>query len=185
MTKNNKKNDNKKTECPPKKGKEPIVIEEKEEDILATELKGDPENFKQEVKKEAQKGKAMRVLMPIVFFVLLGSIVGSATWYYQRAGQQKDIKNVEEKIQTPPVISDEEVDKKIDSTKEEEDSTQDTKETPPSSPVDYTEYTVKSGDTLSGIANDNNLTSSELAKFNNISNPESLQIGQVLKIPKK
>jgi len=45
------------------------------------------------------------------------------------------------------------------------------------------EYVVKASDSLSGIANAANLTSAELAEFNNIENPDSLKVGQKLLIP--
>ena len=44
-------------------------------------------------------------------------------------------------------------------------------------------YTVKKGDTLSGIANKYGTTYQELAKYNNISNPNVISVGQVIKIP--
>lgn len=164
-------------------GKDPIVIEEKEEDILITELKGDPDNFKQEVRKEAQKGKAMRILLPIIFFLFLGTIVGGATWYYQNSNREALPKNADEKIQTPPIVDEDE-----ELVENEEPATETPAPTPTTPPATnaagYIEYTVKTGDTLSGIANDNGMTSSELASYNNITNPESLKIGQVLKIPK-
>ncbi len=43
-------------------------------------------------------------------------------------------------------------------------------------------YTVKSGDTLSGIANKYGTTVSELVSLNNISNPDKIYVGEVLKI---
>ena len=43
-------------------------------------------------------------------------------------------------------------------------------------------YTVKAGDTLSGIAKKYNTTYQELAKKNNISDPNKIYVGQVLKI---
>ena len=43
-------------------------------------------------------------------------------------------------------------------------------------------YTVKSGDTLSGIASKYGTTYQELAKLNNIENPSLIYPGQVLKI---
>lgn len=46
-----------------------------------------------------------------------------------------------------------------------------------------TVYTVKSGDTLSGIAAKYNTTYQELAKYNNISNPNKISVGQQIKIP--
>jgi LysM repeat protein len=44
-------------------------------------------------------------------------------------------------------------------------------------------YTVVSGDTLSKVADDNKLTVLELATANNLKEPYTLQIGQVLCIP--
>lgn len=46
-------------------------------------------------------------------------------------------------------------------------------------------YIVKKGDTLSGIARKYNTTYQELAKYNNISNPNLIIVGQKIKIPKK
>ena len=45
------------------------------------------------------------------------------------------------------------------------------------------EYVVQSGDTLWKIALAQDTTAEELAAYNNISNPASLQIGQTIKIP--
>ena len=45
-------------------------------------------------------------------------------------------------------------------------------------------YTVKSGDTLSGIANRYGTTYQELARINNIANPNLIHVGQVIKINK-
>lgn len=48
----------------------------------------------------------------------------------------------------------------------------------------YETYTVKAGDTLSGIATMYGTTYQELAKLNGISNPNKIYVGQVLKIIK-
>ena len=48
--------------------------------------------------------------------------------------------------------------------------------------VEYTTYTVKSGDTLYSIAKKYNLTMQELINFNNLSST-LLSVGQILKIP--
>jgi LysM repeat protein len=49
----------------------------------------------------------------------------------------------------------------------------------------YITYTVKSGDTLSKIAKNYNTTYQEIAKLNNIKNPNIIRVGQVLKIKEK
>ena len=54
--------------------------------------------------------------------------------------------------------------------------------TPTPSSSDY-EYIVKSGDTLSGIARRYNTTYQELARYNNIANPNLIYVNQVIKIP--
>lgn len=46
-----------------------------------------------------------------------------------------------------------------------------------------TVYTVKSGDTLSGIASKYGTTYQKLASYNNISNPDLIYVGQQIKIP--
>ncbi|HEL2384477.1 TPA: LysM peptidoglycan-binding domain-containing protein, partial [Streptococcus suis] len=43
-------------------------------------------------------------------------------------------------------------------------------------------YTIKSGDTLGTIAKKFNTTVAELQKLNNISNPDKIYVGQILKI---
>ena len=46
-------------------------------------------------------------------------------------------------------------------------------------------HTVASGDTLGAIASKHGLTVDEVAKFNNIANPNLIGVGQVIKIPAK
>lgn len=54
--------------------------------------------------------------------------------------------------------------------------------TPTPSSSDY-EYIVKRGDTLSSIARRYNTTYQELARYNNIANPNLIYVNQVIKIP--
>lgn len=44
-------------------------------------------------------------------------------------------------------------------------------------------YTIKPGDTLSGIAAQYNITVDDLVKLNNIANPNDIQAGQVIVVP--
>lgn len=48
----------------------------------------------------------------------------------------------------------------------------------------YTTYKIKSGDTLSGIAAKYNTTYQNLAKINNIADPDKIQAGDTIKVPK-
>ncbi|MCI3987138.1 LysM domain-containing protein, partial [Bacillus vallismortis] len=45
-----------------------------------------------------------------------------------------------------------------------------------------TTYTVKSGDNLGSIAQRIGMTLSEIQSLNNISNPDKIQVGQILKV---
>ncbi len=137
--------------------------------------------------KQPKEGKLARVFMPIIVFLLLGLVIGYGTWYYQKQSETAEPKKAEEKIQTPPDVSDDST--TVGGTGTDTTAPTDTTTTNPDTPVssdataDYTMYTVKSGDTLSGIANDHDMTSSELAKYNGLKDAESLQIGQKIKIP--
>ena len=50
---------------------------------------------------------------------------------------------------------------------------------------DFDTYTVKAGDTLSGIASKYGTTYQYLAQINGIANPNIINVGQVLKVPKQ
>ena len=56
---------------------------------------------------------------------------------------------------------------------------------PPAERVSYATYTVRSGDVLSKIARNHGTTTAMITKLNNIKNPRSLRIGQVLVLPIK
>jgi len=163
----------------PKKG---ITIAETEEDVaLGGSLKGDPDDFKNEVKKEAEKGRFFRAITPILVFLLLGALVAYGTMYYKKQSETESPKTTEEKIQTPPTVT-EDGETSATPTTEAPAATTPTV-TPPTASTGYTEYTVVAGDTLSGIANAHDMTSSALATYNGISIDAMLQIGQKLKIP--
>jgi LysM repeat protein len=48
----------------------------------------------------------------------------------------------------------------------------------------YIEYTVQKGDLLNSIAKRHNVTAKDILAINQINNPDSLTVGQVLRIPK-
>lgn len=153
-----------------------IVITETEEDVvLDSGFNGDPENLKNEIKKEAKKSAVLsRFMIPLFTFIIFGIVVGGLTWYYARP-QVANEKSQQEKIETPPEV------------KESTTATPATQTAAPAqtTATQPTTYTVQSGDTLSSIANANGLTSKQLADYNGITNADSLTIGQTLKIPPK
>lgn len=175
-----KKKGTAKTEEKAETKKKGIVISETEDDmLLGGTLKGDPDDFKEEIKKEAEKGRFFRTIAPILVFLLLGAVVAYGTMYYKNQSDAQPTKKTEEKIQTPPTVDGEE-----EGPKTEEPAPTSTPAPTATPAASYTEYTVVAGDTLSGIANAHDLTSTQLAQYNGISVDSVLQIGQKLKIPK-
>jgi HlyD family secretion protein len=57
--------------------------------------------------------------------------------------------------------------------------------TPTASAADYIEYTVQKDDLLSIIAQQHGVSVKEILEINQIANPDSLQIGQIIRIPRK
>jgi len=53
----------------------------------------------------------------------------------------------------------------------------------PNPPSASTTHTVRSGETLSGIASQNRTTVAELARLNKLANPNVIRVGQVLRLP--
>lgn len=151
----------------PKQDEKAIVIKETEEDIVFDAGFSDLNSFKDEVKKEAEKGDVSKFVIAAIVFLLIGGAAAAATWYYARP--EKTVPSTEDKIKTPPVIT---------------PTTPAVTSTPAPAPAAQT-YTVVEGDTMSGIANKYNMTSQALAAFNGITDVNSLHIGQVLKIPTK
>jgi LysM repeat protein len=103
--------------------------------------------------------------------------------YYKNQSDDQGTKKTEDKIQTPPAVN-----KDAEAETSTEPTTPPPTTTPTTPPVTtptsgYTEYTVVSGDTLSGIANAHDMTSAALAQYNGITAETVLQIGQKLKIP--
>jgi LysM repeat protein len=157
----------------PKRDERAIVIKETEEDLVFDAGATGPNDFKEEIKKEAEKGDVSKFVIAISVFLLIGGATAFATWYYARP--DKTVPAAEEKIKTPPVVA---------PTEGTASPAQTTTPAPTPTPKE-TNYAVVEGDTLSGIANRFNMTSSELAKYNGLTNADELHIGQILKIPAK
>lgn len=49
----------------------------------------------------------------------------------------------------------------------------------------YIEYTIQKGDLLNSIAKEHNVTAKDILAINQIANPDSLVVGEVIRIPKK
>ncbi len=56
--------------------------------------------------------------------------------------------------------------------------------TPTPQPSPFSEYVVQSGDSLSSIAQQFGTTADELARINGITDPNTLDIGQKLQVPR-
>lgn len=157
-----------------------IVIEETEDDVvLSSGFNGSPDEMKEEIKKESEKNDVLsRFLVPFFTFIIIGAITAGLTWYYAKP-ERTNSQSSEEKIQTPPTPTEE--------PNEAQNSEKPASQATPSAETSKKEenYTIKEGDTLSSVANAYGLLSTELASYNGITDPNSLHIGQVIKIPIK
>lgn len=157
-----------------------IVITETEADVaLDSGFNGDPDNLKNEIKKEAAKSDVLsRFLIPLFTFLIIGLVAAGLTWYYARP-EVANVKSKEEKIENAPDVKEE--------PQLQSNAPAATPATKPAPTVttSATTYVVQSGDTMSSIANANGLTSKQLADYNGITDVDSLKIGQTLKIPPK
>lgn len=57
--------------------------------------------------------------------------------------------------------------------------------TSPAADPGYIEYTIQKGDLLNSIAKEHNVTAKDILAINQIANPDSLVVGEVIRIPKK
>jgi len=139
--------------------------------------------YSDELKKELEelhKFKWSHVLWPIVSIFLISGLLFYVykTYIIRSTNSVIDRKSPAEKIQSKP-----------DETREEpqEEAKPAVKTEEEAKPVvALTEdYTVKEGDTLGAIGTSKGVTIDEILKVNPGLTPETLQIGQVIKIPKK
>lgn len=166
------------------KGKSREIVIEESKDILEESFGNDSEDLKKEVDRESQKNFLFDILVPIITFAVIGALLGYGAWRLSDNNNNQSNGTVEEKVVTPPNTEEDESqkDKTQEEKSKEEPKEQDTEK---DTEKEYIVYTVKSGDTLSDIANAYDMTSKELADYNGISDPNSLQIGQKIKIPTK
>jgi len=138
----------------------------------------------EDLKKHSKKDRNRRLLanVAIVFIVIVFVILAKVYVF------KGDIKINDQQAKTPS--------EKIENTPKEdkkEEASQTAKEPspapapappPPAEDKGYTTYVIKEGDTLSGIANANGMTSKQLMDYNGIVDPASILPGQSIKIPK-
>lgn len=153
--------------------KETKIEENKNQDLF--------EDFKNEVFSQTKRNTGKIVLISTLIIIIFGMLGVASYQIFFKPEKIDDTKTASEKIESRPEIKEE------TSTKEEPKSEVVTPPTPASTPTPQpteVSYTVQSGDTWSSIANSNDMTSTELMKYNGASG-EDLQIGQTVKIPKK
>jgi LysM repeat protein len=140
----------------------------------------------EELKNHSKKDKKRRILanvfvvLTVVVFVILAKV-------FIFKGDIKisdDSKKApSEKIESQPEVSDETKPAEVPATTPEAPATLAPATPAPAQETGYTTYVVKEGDTLSSIANANNMTSKQLMDYNGIVDP-TLMPGQNIKIPK-
>lgn len=148
------------------------------------------------IKKELQietKLTVGRILWPIftiIIFILASLYLYKVYVKGKETAGLVETKSPDEKIESKPDITQEELDKeKADAEAAEAAKVQEAAQAAapaPAAPVATTEdYTVKDGDTLSGIAATIGISSADIVAVNPGLVAEELQVGQIIKVPKK
>ncbi|PIZ00713.1 hypothetical protein COY62_01295 [bacterium (Candidatus Howlettbacteria) CG_4_10_14_0_8_um_filter_40_9] len=148
------------------------------------------------IKKELQietKLTVGRVLWPIftiILFLLASFYLFKVYTKSKGTSAIMETKSPEEKIENKPDITQEQIDKE----KADAEAAAKAAETPAPTPAvaapvvtpaaTTTDYTVKEGDTLSGIAATIGISSADIVAVNPGLVPENIQVGQVIKLPK-
>lgn len=107
---------------------------------------------------EKQKEKKKKFFLTLIIILLLG-ISGWFFWSALKMSPEEEVKKEE-----VPIIEEEQIEKETE---------------------EYTIYKVESGDTLWSIAKKFNVTVDDIIKANELEDPNKLQVGQELKIPKE
>lgn len=136
------------------------------------------DEFKKDIRENSGKKNILGTLLAFIAVLLVFGTIGVTGYELVLKPEETMQKSSEEKIESRPTETEE-----IKEVPREEAVV-----TPPATPTEtvaeYTDYTVASGDSYSSIANANGMSSADLMKYNGVTT-EDLQIGQVIKIPKK
>jgi LysM repeat protein len=147
------------------------------------------DEFQKEI-KESRKNNSniFSVITAVIAIVLVFSTLGIATYQIAFKSQSQNIVSSSDKIKSRPeektevVATDSSQTPKTEEVKTEEPKTESPKDEAATTPSTK-EYTVADGDVLGAIASKFNTTVTKIMELNNITDENSLQIGQTLKVP--
>jgi len=133
------------------------------------------DEFQKDIRENGGKRNILGTLLALLAILLVFGTIGVAGYELIFKPEQIQQKSAEDKIESKPTetVETPKVEAPVVATP-----------APAATDLGYTEYAVVSGDSFSSIANTNGMSSSDLMKYNNVTS-EDLQIGQIIKIPKK
>jgi LysM repeat protein len=148
------------------------------------------DEFKKEIKESGSKKNILGTVTALIAIVLVFGTIGVAGYELLFKPDKVQQKSADEKIESRP-------DSQTETSTTGTTATAATPTTPKavttttptttaqtSNEPQYTEYTVADGDVLGTIATKFNTTVANLKTLNSITDENSLQIGQVIKVPK-
>lgn len=150
-------------------------------------------SMKDELKKETRLtlGKMMWPILSLIFLIVVALFLTQVYLSEQEKVSEGGIKTPDEKIENKPDVSQDEIDElkeEEEEAKKKEEEAKKKKEEPTPEPdpepkSQSTEYTIVEGDTLGAISEANDISLATLLAANSGITPESIQIGQKIKIP--
>lgn len=141
------------------------------------------DEFKRAIREDRGKKNILGTILAFLAVVLVFGTIGIAGYELFFKTDASTTKTADEKIESSPTANDVAVTTNDTTAATTDTTTTDSADASTStSTADYTEYTVVAGDSYSSIANENDLSSTELMEYNDTTD-ENLQIGQVIKIP--
>lgn len=140
----------------------------------------------EDMKKQSGKDKKRRIIANVVVVLCIVVFVVLAKLYVFKGSikiNDESTRAPGEKIENQPEVKDESTKAAETKTLAPATATAPAPAAPAPAKKSETTYVIKEGDTLSGIANANGMTSKQLMDYNGIVDPASITPGQSIKIP--
>lgn len=134
------------------------------------------DEFKKDIKEKRKNNNFLGIIVAVLATILVFGTVGVASYQMFFKNDNSESKSASDKIESRPTEKTETKTNNSETVTTNKTTTEDT------STTTTKEYTVVDGDVLGTIATKFNTTVAKLKELNSITDENSLQIGQVIKV---